>query len=308
MDNLAANKTTHRYKIYGLTVESWMAFPELEPAPSEAPVDVVFRLGETPAEIPGCLQKGARFQAAPGQLLVWMDGVARFLALEGREIVVEPAPGASDNDIRVLLLCSPLGAILLQRGLLPLHASAIATPRGAVLFMGASGVGKSTLAAEFRRRGFRPLADDISVVTFDEKGLPWVAAGYPQFKLWPDSAGGLVEDPAALPKMRKGSEKLLCEFRKDFKSEAMPLHGIYLLQTGSNVELTHSVERGLRRVTHLIEHTYRNKFLTGLQGKADHFKLVAKLAESVKITRVARPRGRFMLREVADWVAADIVL
>jgi hypothetical protein len=41
-----------------------------------------------------------------------------------------------------------------------LHASAVAMPRGAVAFCGSSGVGKSTLAYQFSRRGHRPIADD----------------------------------------------------------------------------------------------------------------------------------------------------
>jgi hypothetical protein len=50
--------------------------------------------------------------------------------------------------------------VLQARGHELLHASAVAMPRGAVAFCGSSGVGKSTLAYGFGRRGHPPIADD----------------------------------------------------------------------------------------------------------------------------------------------------
>jgi hypothetical protein len=50
--------------------------------------------------------------------------------------------------------------VLQARGHELLHASAVAMPTGAVAFCGSSGVGKSTLAYAFARRGHPPVADD----------------------------------------------------------------------------------------------------------------------------------------------------
>lgn len=51
-----------------------------------------------------------------------------------------------------------VGALL---GLTVLHASAVVTKSGALLFVGASGRGKSTLADRLMERGFEYLADDL---------------------------------------------------------------------------------------------------------------------------------------------------
>ena len=72
------------------------------------------------------------------------------------------AEGSLGSDIRVFLLGSCLGALLHQRGVLALHASAIETDQGAVLFMGDSGMGKSTTLQAFIKRGYKMLADDIT--------------------------------------------------------------------------------------------------------------------------------------------------
>jgi hypothetical protein len=295
----------HRYRVYGLTVESWIPFPELEAAPPDAPVDVVFRLGDVPNNLPGCRHRGARYQAVPGKLLVWLDGVARFLALDGREIIVARVEGTLESDVRVLLLCSPMGGLLLQRGLLPLHASAISTPRGAVLFMGPSGHGKSTLAAQFRLRGFPLLADDISVITLKEDGPALVSPGYPQFKLWPDAASQLGADPARLAKMRPNLEKLTMTIGEEFHSLPVPLAAIYVLEIGSRKEVQLHPITGLNRLSHLLEHTYRLDFVPGLGLRETHFRQVSRLAEETRLTRVARSGNEFALKELADRIESD---
>ena len=295
------------YTVYGLTVETWIPFPELQPAPPGAAVDAVFRLGEVPAELPGCRQRGARFQAAPGRLLAWLDEVARYLAVDGREIIVQPESGAIESDLRLFLMCSPIGALLLQRGVLPLHASAIATPRGAVIFMGASGAGKSTLAASFHRRGLRVLADDISVVRFAPDGAPWVMPGLPQFKLWPDAVARLGPAAGEPARLRSQIEKRAVPFWDGFHSEPLPLEHIFFLRPSGKRTIEVDRLSGIGRVPPLLNHTYRAQFLPGLGIAASCFEAVTGLAKSVKVTRISRPVDGDQ-DVLADRVASEIGL
>ncbi len=304
---MPSDPPSNRYTVYGLTVETWIPFPELQPALPGAAVDAVFRLGEVPAELADCRHRGARFQAAPGRLLAWLDKIARYLAVDGREIIVQPEAGATESDLRLFLLCSPMGALLLQRGLLPLHASAVATPRGAAVFMGASGAGKSTLAASFHRRGFRVLADDISVVRFAPDGAPWVMPGLPQFKLWPDAVarlGSTADEPARL---RPQVEKRAVPFWDRFHPEPLPLDHIVFLRPSRKSEIEVDRLSGIDRVPPLLRNTYRAQFLPGLGIAASCFESVSRLAKSVKVTRVSRPLDGEQ-DSMADRVAAEIGL
>src|SRR6185436_17962029 len=63
------------------------------------------------------------------------------------------------------LVRSVTGAVLQQRGLLPLHASALLLGAGAIALLGPSRAGKSTLAAALARRGHPVLADDVVPVS-----------------------------------------------------------------------------------------------------------------------------------------------
>ena len=107
------------------------------------------------------------YQATANQFLLKMDGGGRYLVQNGNEIIVEPAADSLASDVRVFLLGSCIGALLHQRGLLVIHAGAVYTEKGAVLFTGHSGCGKSTLLGELMRRGYKMMVDDVCAVTLD---------------------------------------------------------------------------------------------------------------------------------------------
>ena len=69
---------------------------------------------------------------------------------------------------RLYILGTCMGAILMQRKILPLHGSVIAIDGKAYAIVGDSGAGKSTLASAFLKRGYQLLTDDVIAVSFSE--------------------------------------------------------------------------------------------------------------------------------------------
>ena len=120
-------------------------------------------------------------------LLLTIPDVARYRIEGGTEIVVDAHPSAPDRNIRLYLLGLAFGALLHQRGLLPLHANAVEVDGKAVAFMGESGAGKSTLAAWFHDRGHRIVADDVCVVGFSKGGQAFAHPGLPRLRLWDEA-------------------------------------------------------------------------------------------------------------------------
>ncbi len=259
-------------------------------------------------ELASCQARGVRFQAASGKLLVWLNTVARYLAVDGREILVQPAADALMEDVQALLLCSPMGALLHQRGMLPLRGSTVATPWGGVVFAGYTGHGKSTLAAYFRQLGFGVLADDIAAVTFNSEGQPMVAAGAPHFKLWSDSVAALGHQPDSLPRFRPQLDKRRLAFGDAFQGKAMPLARIYMLERRHDVRGAELTELSLTdKLRYLLTHTYRARFLPGLGMQQAHFQKLGRLAGAVPIKRLAREdAGTFRLNRLAELVTADL--
>jgi hypothetical protein len=88
----------------------------------------------------------------PGLFRVFPDGSEiEWISRNG------PCPEAVRRDVRRRVI--PVA--LLRRGLLTLHASAVAIGDDAVAFVGAGGFGKSALAARFAASGGRVVADDL---------------------------------------------------------------------------------------------------------------------------------------------------
>ncbi len=74
------------------------------------------------------------------------------------------------------------------------HAAGISSPQGAILFVGPSGRGKSTLAASLQQPGFTLLGDDAIVIS-EQVGEVRCKAVYQSLRLFPDSIATLFDQP-----------------------------------------------------------------------------------------------------------------
>ena len=77
--------------------------------------------------------------------------------------------GANEDHVRLYILGTCMGALLLQRKILPLHGSAIAINGKAYAIVGDSGAGKSTLASAFLNKGYQLLSDDVIPVSLSNE-------------------------------------------------------------------------------------------------------------------------------------------
>ncbi len=295
----------HRYQLHGLVVESTIEFPELPSLTTPGPADVLIDVGQTPARLDNPFKSGGCYQVDRETFLIWLEGQARFLVSNGRSIRVEPEIGADEAEVRRLLLSSPLAALLLQRGTTPFHASAVSIDGAGVVFLGGPCAGKSTLAARFLAQGFRILADDISVVHFDEGGQPWIMPGYPELKLWPDSLAALALDGAALPRIRANSEKRILRFPERFDPSPVPVRAVYLLEPGCGPDAGITRIEGSARGAALLNHTYRPEFIGGAERRKTHCIQIARLANMTRFMKLGLAEGRFADEELTRAIVED---
>ncbi|MEA3003034.1 MAG: hypothetical protein QOH81_1822 [Sphingomonadales bacterium] len=276
------------YAVFGLRIRSEIALPELPAAATEGAPHVEIRFGGTEAPDEG----PAGYSVSDAGTLLRIADVGRFLIRDGREILVEPAPDASARNLRLFLLGSALGALLHQRGLLPLHANAIELDGRAVAFSGHSGAGKSTIAAWFHDRGHRILSDDVCVIGFDEAGRALAYPGIPRLRLWREAleasgrtAGEYDRSFDAMDKYDVPSER---------RSPApLPLAAIYLLRQAEEGTGAASIERlqGVDSVETLISNTYRGAYLKTIGRTGEHLAACLRIARMVPVFRAARLWG-----------------
>lgn len=294
------------HQAFGLGIRSELVLPELLAGTPGLADDVTIRFGAVPEDLPDAAGRGVRYASAPGRLLLRVDGVARYLIVDGKTITIDRQPGAEEDDIRVFLLGSAFGALLHQRQDLVLHGSAIDWHGEAVVFMGRSGVGKSTTATAFRKRGHAVLTDDLCVVRPDASGRMLAWPGFPQCKLWLDSLKQLDVSPEGLARIRRKLEKRALPLHETFATIPLPVKKIFLLRPHNRDELKLTPAQGPAKFNILKNHTYRFGFLTGGEGKAGHFQQALKLAQQAPLTIAVRPSGSFRLDELVDTLSADL--
>lgn len=278
-------KDFYKYKIFGLVVSSEIECPEINIV-SGAP-DVVIRFGYVPLTFDFPSYKGACFESTPGKLLLKVMNVARYLVSNGNEIIIDPEPNADEPSIRLFLLGSAMGALLLQRGILPLHGSSISANNEAIVIAGMTGMGKSTLAARLLLERFEPLADDIAAINFKDN-IPYVIPGIRHLKLWRDSLLKLNIQTDGLKKVRNELEKFYYLPKLKFRNNAYPLKMIYILNYHNDGEIEIRALSGVEKFRVLRNNIYRRSFVEGMDMEKTHFELIGKLASKTKISKLFR--------------------
>src|SRR5690606_9400088 len=109
------------YEAFGLRIESEWPLPELAIASNlAADADVHIRVAEAERRL-----RDNSMEYVDGKLYVQIQDAALYCIEEGNMITVSPTAQASEDKVRLYLLGSCMGALLLQRGVLPLHGSAV---------------------------------------------------------------------------------------------------------------------------------------------------------------------------------------
>lgn len=286
------------YRAYGLVIQSRIPCPELHAVSGEVPQVLVGR-GPVPDSLPVVRERGFKFEANRNQVLIKTDTIAKILVSEGSEILVEPRDGAGEADVRLLLLGWGFGALLHQRDILPLHASAVAVEDGCVAFCAPSGTGKSTTAAHLVQRGYR-LMDDNIVALRMEADTPMAAPGYPELKL----VGHALREwerralSSRYASERKGGKSAL--YIGDlFESKPRILRRLYVLFRGASRDFDISPLKGASLFHALAQNTFCARFARAMGKGADHFEALKRLARAVPVYSAAIPARDFPPREVA---------
>ena len=223
--------------------------------------------------------------------LLRFPGLADFqLTKDGGQVRGWPAPGVSDATLQHLYLNQVLPLALSQQGKLVLHGSAVEIGGNGVAFIGASGRGKSTLAASFAGRGFRFLTDDGLVVEPDGEAYR-ILPSHPSVRLWADSEEALVAlDARKAPAVQFTSKaRFLADDNIVFCGEPRRLRRVYFLGEGIQQEPVFERMRPSEALMGLV----RNSFLLETEEHgmlATHFDGLSSLAERPIFFRLDYPR------------------
>lgn len=311
----------HPYTAYGLGLQSAIPLPELlqGDAARQKPGarDVTVRCAPVDRVRPASAAPDAAVWATPSCAFLEYRDAGAFLVRDGREIIIDSIPGADPAAIRLYLLGPALALLLHQRKYLVLHASAVRMNGGAVAFVGDKGMGKSTMAAAMHARGHALAADDVVAIdaTF---APPRMYPGFPQLKLFPESARLLEGDPASLPRVHPDFEKRARRTSHGFAADPLPLKAVFVLcdaegsSADSGAGALHSSAASITPIAgqhgfiELVRHSYLLELLGPTAAWAEHFHQAVAVARQAPVYRLTRRRSLDALSEVAELVEETI--
>jgi hypothetical protein len=209
------------------------------------------------------------------------------------------------EDAATYLPGSVLSFVLRVRGLVSLHASAVCVGGAAVVFVGPAGAGKSTLALALARRGHPMLSEDV-VALSDREGSIWAEPGFPQVRLWPDSARALGED--SLPRLVPNWDKryLTLQGSASFRSTPAPIRAAYVIAArveGGRAMLETATARAA--FVELLANT-RCGGVSDPRPRALELTLLANLARTVPIRRLTPCSDFTRLAELSNVIESDV--
>ena len=300
----------YAYRAYGLHVRSDVPLP-FDPLPEPAsidtsePPDVTVRRGAVPETLPagpGHPIRSPLWQARPGAFLMH-EGTVRFLVTGGRDVLIDPLGGDAD-DVAAFFIGSPFTALLQQRAVLTLHAAAVATEAGAVLLLGTSGSGKSSLAMALGERGYPLLADDVTGVVLDTGQRPVALPAFARQRLWAHTLDKMRWRGRAHSPVRRGLDKYWVPAQR-FCSSPLPVRAAFVLesshlQPGIGIE---PLPPG-SAFWAVWEATHRKRAMDAMGRRPAHFRTATVMARRVPVARVTRSGYPFLLESLAERIEA----
>jgi hypothetical protein len=236
-----------------------------------------------------------------------MPGLATFLIDGGGgAITCSPHETLPPGTLEHLLIDQVLPRVLTHQGRLVIHAGCVATPRGAIGFLGDSGAGKSTLCAEFARAGHPLLGDDGILVRGTAATGFEALATYPGLRLLPDPLVHLFDERAgAAPVAHYTEKRRLDRNSGDFTlaTGPEPLRALYLLVVGTTLEIDAVPERDAFMAL------VRASFQLHLDDEARSrglFERIGALLDAVPVRRLSYPRELDRLGAVREALLADV--
>jgi hypothetical protein len=194
---------------------------------------------------------------------------------------------------------------MLLRGVVCLHASAVAIGDEAIALLGPAGSGKSTTAAAFAERGYNVLAEDV--VTLDDRGDHFlVRPGYPCIRLWPAAVKALYGSETHLPKLTPNWDKCYLDLSDNFQREPVRLAAIYHLGERRH-DVVAPFVRGVEQaegLMSLVANTYATK-LMDRQMRAREFEVLTRVVNQVRLRRVTPHADPSLIPELCTRIIAD---
>lgn len=294
------------YAAYGLTFASPFEIKQFIPV-EKRKTDVKISFGDVPESLANPSSLGVLWREEAGKFLLDVENVARFLIVGADEIIVELYANGKADEMRRFLLGSVLGVVLHQRQIVILRASAVNTEKGAIIFLGFSGAGKTSFLYSFLQTGGKMLSDEKTPVFLDADAVVKVSAGYPEIAL---NADVVHRFKVKVDETRVNNEVGKYYYRAgSFETDAVPLRAIYWLENHNGEELTiENIPDKNIKFNILNSFIYLNPYPFNPLQKLNYFRIFTNIVKDVSITRIRYSLKMNQYAEIEKRIREDLVI
>jgi hypothetical protein len=297
----------YTYQAFGFTIASEIALPELIPIEAiNDDIEIVIANYDLTVMWEKLTKENEYVVVKENMVMFLIEDVAIYLIEEGKRITISPFMGADEDNVRLYILGTCMATLLLQRKMIPLHGSTIAINGKAYAIVGKSGAGKSTLASAFIKQGYPLISDDITPITLNDEGFPYVIPSYPQQKLWQESLHLFGMDPYQYRPLVDQATKYAIPVEDQFVKESLPLVGIFELVKTERDDIVFQPIEKFDRLRALYKHTFRKSFLHGLGLMEWHFKMITQIANKLYFVQMQRPKVPFTAHRLMEMMVETI--
>jgi hypothetical protein len=245
-----------------------------------------------------------------GQSYLRWDDLFEFLVdADGRRIWWGWLGAPSLESLQVYLLGHALSFALIKQGYEPIHATSVVINGNAVAFIGASGFGKSSLAAAFIADGHPLLTDDMLLLKRTDRGYE-AQPGPRRIKLFPEMARRFLMGIDNAVAMNSETEKLVLPLSADYcYSNSVPLRALYVLSPSRAVSRKQPIQLsplGARETFITLVRATFNPLITGSQRLERQYTECLGVASSVPARRVSYPRVLSLLPVLRQVIVSDL--
>ena len=288
----------YQYILYGLNISSSLEFPQLCKGNKGDEAEVVIIEGEIPEEV---IQKMESRYYEIGKNESWFyNDTGKFYIAGGREIRYSLEQNADLHYARAYILGYAISMLLLQKGIMTIHCSAIKKNGAAVLFSGSSGAGKSTITTRYLNDGGQLAADDVLAV---KVGVDGKLLGYPAFpyqKLCRDAIEREGISIEGLEYINEEKDKFLVPRKEQFDLQATEVKTMILLTTNKGEEVMVHAMQGLDKFMAIRENLFLRRLYGTWLEAPEIVKACLEIANKVEVYIVSRPIGINTLAQVKE--------
>ncbi|WBW98965.1 hypothetical protein [Oceanirhabdus sp. W0125-5] len=292
------------YSVYGLHIKSNIEINEfLEYKKEKEENDqITIDYGIMDCDIKKMLQQKKKSYITKNRIWFHIPKVASYLIENGNRVIIEPCENHDKKLLRVYILGSVMGFLMLQRNKLAIHGGAILINNNGVIISGERGAGKSTLVTHLVKKGYKFISDDVAAITVKEDIL--IDPGFPFHKLCADMVENMNYDKDKCELIAiEDIVKYIVPDLKSFMCKPTPVR-VFCELTESDVEEV-SIEKikGNEKLLLIMKHIYRGEFLCYLGGiSKEHFKQCLEVAKKIEVYKITRPRNKYTVQEQVSLV------